>query len=124
MGELRLCISQRNLGKFLEIGKMGTGIKEKSAEEVGGVSFEELTRQIKPLITKEHGKIVDIKPKIVVAVTYQEIQKSPNYNSGFALRFPRVTALREDKHISEINTLEEIKEEFKKQNRNAEWKAY
>jgi len=40
----------RTKEKFLEIGKLGTGIKEKSAEEVGGVSFEELTKMIKPLI--------------------------------------------------------------------------
>jgi DNA ligase-1 len=100
---------------FLEIGKMGTGIKEKSAEEVGGVSFAELTKMINPLITKEHGKIVDIKPKIVVAVTYQEIQKSPNYNSGFALRFPRFTSLRPDKKPKDVSSLEEIEEDYKKQ---------
>src|SRR3972149_9871023 len=51
-------------GKFLEIGKMGTGIKEKSVEEVGGVSFDELTKKLRPLITEEHGKSVKIKPKI------------------------------------------------------------
>ncbi len=104
--------------KFLEIGKMGTGIKEKSAEEVGGTSFAELTKMIKPFITKEHGKRVEVKPKIVVAVTYQEIQKSPNYNSGFALRFPRFTALRPDKKASQVSRLKEIKKDFEKQKRN------
>jgi len=104
--------------KYLEIGKMGTGIKEKSVEEVGGVSFDELTKKIKPLIIEEKGKSVKIKPKIVVAVTYQEIQKSPNYNSGFALRFPRFTALRPDKPLSEITTLKEIEKDFANQKRN------
>ncbi len=101
---------------FLEIGKVGTGIKEKS--ESSGISFEELTEKIKPLIIAEHGKTVKIKPEIIVAVTYQEIQKSPNYKSGFALRFPRFTALRPDKHISEITTLKEIKKDFNNQKRN------
>jgi len=107
-----------NEEKFLEIGKMGTGIKEKSAQEVGGTSFAELTKLIKPLITKEHGKSVKVKPKIVVAVTYQEIQKSPNYNSGFALRFPRFTALRPDKKTKDVSTLKEIEKDFKHQKRN------
>jgi len=101
--------------KFLEIGKMGTGIKEKSAEEVGGVSFKELTKMIKPLIIEEKGKSVKIKPKIVIAVTYQEIQKSPNYSSGFALRFPRFTALRPDKSPDDIATLKEVEKDYEKQ---------
>ena len=102
-------------GEFFEIGKMGTGIKEKAEM---GISFKELTDKLKPYITKEKGKSVKIKPKIVIAVTYQEIQKSPNYNSGFALRFPRFTALRPDKPLSEITTLEEIKKDFEHQKRN------
>ncbi len=101
--------------KYLEVGKVGTGIKEKSEE---GLSFDELTKLIKPLIIKEKGKRVEIKPQIIVAVTYQEIQKSPNYNSGWALRFPRFTALREDKHLSEIATLKEIEKDFVNQKRN------
>ena len=105
-------------GEFLEIGKVGTGIREK--EESGGVTFSELTEKIKPLILKEEKNKVEIKPKIVVAVTYQEIQHSPNYNSKWALRFPRITALRDDKHISEIADLKEVEKDFKNQKRN--WK--
>jgi len=102
-------------GKFFEIGKMGTGIKEKAEM---GISFKELTEKLKPYITEEKGKSVKIKPYLIVSVTYQEIQKSPNYNSGFALRFPRFTALRPDKPLSEITTLEEIKKDFENQKRN------
>ena len=58
--------------EFLEIGKVGTGIKElKQEPESIGISFNELTEKLKPLITKEKGKSVEIKPKIVVSVTYQ-----------------------------------------------------
>ncbi len=103
--------------KFLEVGKVGTGIKEKESE---GISFTELTRKLKPLIIEEKGKEVLIKPKIIVSVTYQEIQKSPNYNSSFALRFPRFTALRPDKHMNEIATLKEVEKDFENQKRN--WK--
>lgn len=108
------CKGDKN-AEYLEIGKVGTGIKEKTEQ---GISFEELTKKLKPLITKEKGKTVKIKPKIIVAVTYQEIQKSPNYESGFALRFPRFTALREDKHLSEITTIEEVKKDIAGQKRN------
>ena len=108
-------LSCKNKDEYLEIGKVGTGIKEKSDE---GLSFEDLTKMLKPLITKEKGKIVQIKPKIIVAVHYQDIQKSPNYKSGFALRFPRFVNLRKDKPLSEINTLDEIKHDFTHQKKS------
>lgn len=112
----------KKFGEYLEIGKVGTGIveKEESKEKNAKVSFSELTEKIKPLIEKEDGKRVYIKPKIIVAVTYQEIQKSPNYNSGWALRFPRITTLRPDKSLSEIADLKEIEKDFSNQKRN--WK--
>ncbi len=113
-----LILSCREGNRFLEVGKMGTGIKEKSDEEEDTISFEEMTEKLKPLIIGEKGKTVKIKPKIILAVSYQEIQHSPNYNSGFALRFPRFTALRTDKPLSEIATLEEIKKDFENQKRN------
>jgi DNA ligase 1 len=111
-------LSCRDGDKFLEIGKVGTGFKEKKEE---GVSFEELTEKIKPLIIEEKGKSVKIKPKIIVSVTYQEIQKSPTYDSGFALRFPRFTALRPDRSTSDITSLKEVEKDFKNQKRNWEY---
>lgn len=112
------CIDESS-GRFVEIGKVGTGIKEKNSENSeNGISFDDLTKKIKPLIEKEHGKNVEIKPKIVVAVTYQEIQKSPTYSSGFALRFPRFTALRPDKSAKDVTTLKEVEKDFENQKRN------
>ena len=98
----------KDKNKFLEMGKVSTGLKEK--EELG-LSFKELTKKLKPLITKESGRNVEVKPKLVVTVVYQNIQNSPTYNSGFALRFPRITRLRPDKTISDIATLDEVKKE-------------
>jgi len=102
-------LSCKNENEFLEIGKVGTGVKEKSKE---GVGFDELNEKLKPLIIKESGKEVKIKPSIVVSIHYQDIQKSPNYASGWALRFPRITALRNDRGTHDIATLEEIEKDF------------
>jgi len=98
--------------KYLEIGKVGTGILEKETED-NKITFENLTKLLTPLITEEKGKKIKVKPKIVVTVTYQDIQRSPNYESKWALRFPRITLLRHDKPLSEIATLEEIEKDFK-----------
>lgn len=98
-------------GELREIGKVSTGLKEKEEE---GLSFIELTKQLKPLIISESGRSVKVKPKLVVTVVYQNIQKSPTYSSGFALRFPRITRLREDRAVHDIATLAEIKKEVEK----------
>jgi len=97
--------------EYLGIGKVGTGFKEKAEL---GVSFLEMTKLLKPLITETNGKHVNVKPKIVISIIYQNIQKSPTYKSGFAFRFPRMTALRSDRSPSSIATLEEIKKDYEK----------
>ena len=90
---------------FLEIGRVGTGIKEKVEE---GVSFEQLTQLLQPLIIEEKGREVTVKPEIVIEVDYEEIQKSPTYSSGFALRFPRLVKLRTDRSAEDINTVADV----------------
>ncbi len=101
-------------GDYLEIGKVGTGIKEL---EGTGVSFSALTKILKPLIIVEKGKSVKVKPKIIIEVNYEEIQKSPTYSSGYALRFPRVIRLREDKALDEISDIGMVEKLYKQQKR-------
>ena len=100
-----IAIRDPDTDEVLEIGRVGTGIKEKDEE---GVSFRRLTEMLKPLIIKEEGKIVYVKPEIIIEVDYEEIQASPTYKSGFALRFPRFVKLREDRGVGDVNTLEEV----------------
>ena len=104
-----LACRDEDTGKFLSCGMMGTGLTEEQ--------FQQMTEMLKPLIIKEEGRTVWTKPKIVVEVAYQEIQKSPNYESGYALRFPRLVKLREDKGPEEADTLERVKELYKTQGR-------
>jgi len=91
---------------FIQIGKVGTGIKELESD---GVTFDELTKMLKPLIVEDKGKTVIVKPKIIIELNYEEIQKSPTYSSGFALRFPRVVRLRPDKPLSEVSSIRLVK---------------
>ncbi len=100
-------------GNLLEVGRVSTGVKEKEEE---GVTFEALTKLLKPLITEVKGRDVIVKPKIVVEVAYEEVQKSPTYTSGYALRFPRFKRLRVDeKTVDTVNTIDDIERIFKVQ---------
>ena len=54
-------------------------------------------------------------PKIVVEVTYNEIQKSPKYKCGMALRFARINRIREEKTPEEADTIQRVREIYEKQ---------
>ncbi|MEA3248179.1 MAG: ATP-dependent DNA ligase [Nanoarchaeota archaeon] len=98
--------------KLLQIGKVSTGLKEKPDE---GLSFGEMTETLKKLIIEEHGRKIVVKPDVVVAVQYQNIQKSHSYSSGYALRFPRIIRLRTDRSMEDIASVEEIAKEVGKE---------
>jgi len=107
------CVSD---SEFLELGRVGTGLKEKKEE---GLSFQELTELLKPLIIEEKGKDVKVKPEIVVSILFEEIQKSPSYNSGYALRFPRFTILRQDKNVDDVLNIEELEDIYYNQKKSS-----
>ena len=102
----------KGVGYYVEVGRGSSGLKEK--EDTDGTSYTEMDKLLQPLITKEEGRYVKVKPKVIVSVAYQNIQKSPRYSSGFALRFPRITHYRPDYHIKDIATLEDLEKEAKK----------
>lgn len=85
---------------YLEIGRVGTGLSDEL--------LDTLTEQFADLIEAEDGVTLKIKPEVVFEIAFEEIQKSPNYPAGYALRFPRLVRVREDKTIEEIDTIEKI----------------
>ena len=87
------------------IGRVGTGITD--------AELESMTELLRPYIESQAGKMVTLTPEIVLEVGYEEIQRSSNYSSGYALRFPRVVAMRDDKKSSEADTLKKIEQLFK-----------
>jgi len=97
-----LAVRDPETGKFLTIGRLGTGLTDEQ--------FEEITENLKGYIIREEGKEVEIKPTVVIEVAYEEIQKSPSYTSGYALRFPRLVRFRDDRSPEECDTIERVKE--------------
>ncbi len=100
-------IAVRDGDRLVRIGRVGSGLKEK--DEAGGVTFEEMTRLLEPLILSVKGREVTVKPHIVVEVAAEEIQKSDAYESGYALRFPRIIRVRTDRTVDDATTLDEIR---------------
>ncbi len=52
-----------------------------------------------------HGRVRVVEPRIILEVTFDRVQESKRHKSGYALRFPRILRLRDDKALAEIDTL-------------------
>ena len=86
--------------EFATIGKVATGLTD---EELAA-----LTERLEPHVTSEDGTEIEIRPEVVLEVGYEEIQRSPTYSSGYALRFPRFVGVREDKSVGDADSLERV----------------
>ncbi len=56
-----------------------------------------------------------MEPLLVLEVAFNNVMRSDRHDSGFALRFPRILRIREDKPVSEIDTLERVAEIYQSQ---------
>jgi DNA ligase-1 len=92
---------------WAEVGKTFKGLTDRE--------FAEMTERLRALATGDDGYTVRVRPEVVVEVAYNEIQRSPTYPSGLALRFARITALREDKAPGQATTLEALRALYERQ---------
>jgi DNA ligase-1 len=94
---------------------------EKRLYTIGKVSNlpEETMDTLRTIIertkTSEDDEGVFIKPSIVVEATYQEIQETDEYTSGFALRVPKIVRFRTEKTINEIDSVEKLQKLYELQ---------
>lgn len=100
----------RSNGDFLEVGNVSSGLKEKKGED--GTTYRELDEILQKLVLRREKNVVFVKPRVVVSVNYQNIQPSPTYSSGYALRFPRITHYRPERGTKDIASLDDIKREL------------
>ncbi|WP_435093942.1 ATP-dependent DNA ligase LigA [Halorubrum sp. N11] len=85
---------------FAAIGKVATGLTDEE--------LSDLTERLEPHVVSEDGTEIEIRPEVVLEVGYEEIQTSPTYSSGYALRFPRFVGVREDKSVNDADSLERV----------------
>jgi DNA ligase-1 len=100
LGSYRLGCLDELTGKLLDIGWVATGLTDEA--------LADLTEMFKELILVQKGMEVELKPAVIFEVAYEEIQKSQSYSSGYALRFPRLVRVRDDKSLEEADTLERV----------------
>jgi DNA ligase 1 len=94
-------------GEFFVVGKTFKGLTD--------LEIIEMTKRLKTIAVSEERNRVVVLPKIVVEVAYNEIQKSPKYPSEMALRFARITRVREDKSAGDADTIQRVRMIYERQ---------
>ncbi|UCE15250.1 MAG: ATP-dependent DNA ligase [Candidatus Bathyarchaeota archaeon] len=107
LSDYHLAAQEPDTGRFLMVGKTFKGLTDKE--------IIWMTKQLRDLAVREERGVVVVVPQIVVEVAYNEIQESPKYECGMALRFARITRIRNDKSPREADTIQRIKEIYEKQ---------
>ena len=107
LGSYRLACLDEATSKLLDIGWVATGLTDEA--------LAELTELFRELILVQNGMEVELKPAVIFEVAYEEIQKSQSYSSGYALRFPRLVRVRDDKSLEEADSLERVESLYRVQ---------
>ncbi len=107
LSDYHLAATDSDTGEFQMLGKTFKGLTD--------TEFEELTQRLLDLKIDQRRGILKVQPQIVVEVEYDEIQRSPTYKSGMALRFARIKRLRFDKDPSEADTIQRVEELYASQ---------
>jgi DNA ligase-1 len=77
-----------------------------------GMTDELLTWQTEQLLAREIGRdrhVVHVRPELVVEIAFNDVQASPHYPGGLALRFARVVRYRDDKTAAEADTIDAVR---------------
>jgi len=87
--------------ELVNIGKAYSGLTD--------VEIERLTKHFQSTTTARYGPVHTVEPTIVLEIAFDRIQESARHKSGYALRFPRIAHLRDDKTVSDISTIDEVR---------------
>jgi DNA ligase-1 len=101
LSNYHLAARDEESGELLEVGKTFKGLTDDE--------FQQMTERLLGLKVSEARGTVYVQPEVVVEVAFNNIQKSPQYKSGMALRFARIIRFRPDKTAAEADTIQTMR---------------
>jgi DNA ligase-1 len=107
LSDYYLAARDAETGEYVTVGKTFKGLTD--------AEFKEITRRLKELTVSEKSRRVSVVPVVVVEVAYNEIQTSPKYECGMALRFARIVRVRYDKSPEEADAIQRVREIYERQ---------
>jgi DNA ligase 1 len=97
----------RDGDRLRNVGKAYSGLTD--------AEIDTLTQFFREHTLEDYGRVRSVEPVIVLEVAFNNVMRSDRHDSGFALRFPRILRIRDDKPVSEIDTLNRVEEIYASQ---------
>ncbi len=95
-------------GQYVMLGKTFKGLTD--------ALLEWQTKELQAREIRNDGWTVYVRPELVVEIAFSDLQASPRYPGGLALRLARVKRYREDKRVEEADTMATVRKIFEAQN--------
>ncbi len=105
LSDYTFAVRNDETGTLVNIGKAYSGLTD--------AEILELTDYFKRNFVQSYGRFHAVKPELVIEVAFEAIQESSRHKSGFALRFPRIVRIRADKTLADINSLDDVRRQFR-----------
>src|SRR6266851_5733711 len=102
LSDYTFAVKDTGTGKLVNVGKAYSGLTD--------AEIATFTRRFLDMTVEDRGHSRVVRPEVVLEVAFDSIQHSGRHMSGYALRFPRIVRIRDDKPVEEIDTLERVAE--------------
>jgi DNA ligase 1 len=106
LSDYTFAVKDTRTGRLVNVGKSYTGLTD--------AEIATMTERFKAITLEDRGWARAVKPEVVLEVAFDSIQHSKRHASGYALRFPRIVRIRDDKPVEEIDTLERVEELYER----------
>jgi DNA ligase-1 len=106
LSDYTFAVKDSATGRLVNVGKAYTGLTD--------AEIADMTKRFLSLTVDDRGWARMVKPEVVLEVAFDSIQHSNRHASGYALRFPRIVRIRDDKPVEEIDTLERVAELYER----------
>ncbi len=93
--------------RLVNIGKAYSGLTD--------AEIADMTKWFLEHVTRDQGMRLEVEPKIVLEVAFNNMMRSDRHQSGYALRFPRIVRLRPDKLPEDADTIETVRHIYERQ---------
>jgi DNA ligase 1 len=107
LSNYHLAARDEETGRLEPVGKTFKGLTD--------AEFRAMTERLTALKVGEEGATVFVEPRVVVEVLFSDLQKSPTYAVGLALRFARIARIRDDKSPADADTVQHLRALFARQ---------
>ena len=102
LSDYTFAVNDTETGRLVNVGKAYTGLTD--------AEIATMTKRFLEMTVADHGHVRMVRPEVVLEVAFDSIQHSGRHLSGYALRFPRIVRIRDDKPVEEIDTVQRVAE--------------